>query len=73
MQLTQCINMEVKAKEMDLVDYLSQDMPITYASTQATVRKLKEAQQSIVRVIDCAEVINDRSNADERGSLRSRF
>ena len=73
MQLTQCINMEVEAKEMDLVDYLSQDMPITYASTQATVRKLKEVSQSIDRVIDFAEMINDRSNADERGSLRSRF
>ena len=73
MQLTQCINMEVKAKEMDLVDYLSQDMPITYASTQATVRKLKKVSQSIDRVINFAEVINDRSNADERGSLRSRF
>ena len=73
MQLTQCINMEVEAKEMDLVDYLSQDMPITYASTQATVRKLKKVSQSIDRVIDFAEVINDRSNADERGSLRSRF
>ena len=59
--------MEVEAKEMDLVDYLSQDMPITYASTQATVRKLKEVSQSIDRVINFAEVINDRSNADERG------